>query len=713
MSSAQRRLWFLDQLEPGQSAYTLGASHLLEAPVEARVLEQAINDVVRRQGSLRTVFRTVDGEPVQVVQPFEPVSLPLVDLSSLPPEEQDPAARRHVREEATRPFDLARGPLFRVMLLRVAAGRHLLLYSLHHIIGDGWSLGIFLDDLRRAYAARLANRPPALPPLAVHYGQHAIRERERLTGPFSTSCWTTGASVSLARRRRWTFPPTVRGPRVAPSMEGRFRSGSRRAHRQAARPGARRAGIGVHDAAGSVQRADASHQRADRRRGWNAVANRPTPELEGVIGMFVGTLPLRTDLGSDPGTRELIAQVRESVLDAQAHAELPFERLVDELRPQRSMAWSPIFQVVFALQNTPLASSFDVTTVAAMYDLSLFMWDEPQGIRGTFEYNTALFDGATVERMASHFVTLAEGMAAEPDRPVSRVPLLTAAQRAQVLVDWNDTARDYPRDMRLHALFRRAAALHRDAIALETTDPAHEILPVSRLTYAELDTASDRLAARLHERGVRAGHAVGLYAARSMGAVVGMLAIAKAGGAPQFRGRRRCARPLRAARRSPPRCGRQPACGYSLTVTTAQAPPRRAGRDALRRRGCRSGSWSVFGRRRCRFLPARPRTVAAEAYQYCRSPRGARGDRRVGLPFCRPAFDDKMWGRARLAALYLNHAHESADRLRRARLRTLSLPPAAGARRRLRAQGRRPGRRRARRGRERGVPRPHAPTAPR
>jgi amino acid adenylation domain-containing protein len=223
--------------------------------------------------------------------------------------------------------------------------------------------------------------------------------------------------------------------------------------------------------------------------------------------------------------------VRDNVIDAQAHGELPFEKMVEVLRTERSLAWSPIFQVVFALQNAPLASVFEVTTVAAMYDLSLYTWDEPAGIRGVFEYNTTLFDAATIERMRDHFVCLVESAVADPLLPIAQLRLLTAAQREQVLVGWNDTARPYPRDSSLHELFDVAARRWPRVVAVESAEPAREVLPLARLTYAELADASERLAQRLRLHGVQPGVPVGLYMERSVAAVVAMLAILKAGAA--------------------------------------------------------------------------------------------------------------------------------------------------------------------------------------
>ncbi len=532
VSFAQRRLWFLDQLEPGNSAYHLGAAHGIDSTVDVAAMESALNDVLRRQSALRTVFRAVDGEPMQVVRPFQPIPLVLVDLSDLPAPDRDEVERRHTRDEAARPFSLANGPLIRTTLLRLGNSRYQLLFTLHHIVCDGWSLGIFLENLHVAYAARLAGTAPVLPPLTIHFGAHATRERATLSGA------TLDNLLSYWRGRLISASPTLELPTDRPRPRLRRFDGAvvTFALTPALSEGLRALARSEHASLYMTLLA-VFKTLLFRYSGQSdivvgtPVANRPTRELESVIGMFVGTLPIRSDLTPDLGLRDLIAQIRENVLDAQTHSALPFEKMVDELRPTRNLAWSPVFQVVFTLQNTPLASNFAVTTVASMYDLSLFMWDEPGGIRGALEYNTSLFDAATAERMRDHFVALAESAVAAPEQSIGQLRMLTATQRSQVLVDWNNTTRPYPRNASLQSLFEVAASRWPQAIAVESAEPEAEVLPVARLSYAELSQASSRLAQRLRDYGVQPGDAVGLYVERSIGAIVAMLAIVKAGAA--------------------------------------------------------------------------------------------------------------------------------------------------------------------------------------
>jgi amino acid adenylation domain-containing protein len=532
VSFAQRRLWFLDQLEPGNSAYHLGAAHRICASIDVQAMTDAVNDVVRHQSALRTVIGQVDSEPVQMVRPFQALPVPLHDLSLLPPDQREAEQRRLTHEEAARPFDLARGPLFRAALLRLADDDHVLLFTMHHIVADGWSLGVFLTDLHVAYEARSAGRAPVLAPLLLHYGEHAARERATLSGQ------TLDDLLAYWRGRLGDASPTLALPTDRPRPSRRSFDGAALSFAlspevsEGLRALARSERATLYMALLSVFNVLLYRYSGQRDIVVGTpVANRHTSEAERVIGMFVGTLPIRTDLEPGCAGRLLLRQVREHVIEAQAHSALPFERIVDELRPERNLAWSPVYQVVFALQNTPLASAFEVTTVAAMVDLSLFMWDEPQGIRGTLEYNTALFDPATAEGLREHFCALAASLVRNPDEAIGRLDMLGTTQRKQIVESWNATTRQYPRDAALTALFEAAARRCPQAVALESAHPAADALGISRLTYQELARGSDRLAGHLCAHGVSAGDAVGLYIERSVGAVVALLAIVKAGAA--------------------------------------------------------------------------------------------------------------------------------------------------------------------------------------
>jgi aspartate racemase len=531
-SFAQRRLWFLDHLEPGNSAYNVCAWFMLTGQVDPALLERALNVVVKRQPSLRTVFREQDGEPLQVVRPYAPVHLERVDISRLESYTRGEEAFRVRRAEAARPFDLAAGPLFRVTLLTIDPGQHAVLISMHHTICDGWSVGIFVDELRGQYKAAVAGQIAQPEPVRLHYGEYARRERQRLTGPERERL------LGYWRGRLAGAPPAIELPTDRPRPARQTFNGST-------------VEIDFSSELSAALRALARRERATlfmtllalfnvlmhRYSGQSSivvgtpVSNRDDPQLERLIGLFVSTIAIRTDIAGDPTLGSLIAQTRENILEAQAHQELPFELLVEALRPERSFARSPIFQVVFVLQTAEQNAPFAFASAAAMYDLSVFVRESRSGIHVTFEYNTDLFDESTIERMSTHFEVLAQAAVRDPELTASRMPMMTEDERAQILADWNDTSTEYPRDAGIAALLDEVASQAPTAIALESTDASREVIPVARLTYSELRQTSDRLAARLRARGVDTGMRVGVLLERSVGAVVTLAAILKTGAA--------------------------------------------------------------------------------------------------------------------------------------------------------------------------------------
>jgi amino acid adenylation domain-containing protein len=529
-SFAQRRLWFIDQLEPANAAYIVAGSREIYDPIDVAALEKSINDVVRRQGSLRTVFGEVDGEPVQVVLADSPVLLRQMDLSTLSQEERDATLERLKKEEASTPFDLATGPLLRTTLVTHAANRHTLLFTMHHVVCDGWSLAILLGEILVHYEARKRGEVIA-EKLAVTYGEYAQSQRQRLTGPaldLLLDYWVRrfqGASNLLEL-------PTDRPRPAMQSFAGATHGFTFSRELSAAlRAFARRENVTMYMALLALFKI-----LLYRLSGQSCivvgtpVATRDSPELETVIGLFVSTLAIRSDLDPDLAVSAFIRQIKESVIEAQAHRDLPFEKLVEALRPERTAAWSPVFQVAFVLQNTPSASEFQTTSAAAMYDITLFLWDDQSEIRGGFEYSTALFDAATIERMAEHLRVLAEHAVEDSQITVSRIPLLSASQQQQLL-DWGECTTVYPRESGIPDLFDAMAATRGEAVALEGIDSANEVLHTAQFTYRELSEASNRLATRLIESGVTPGMFVGVYMQRSVGTILTLLGVLKAGAA--------------------------------------------------------------------------------------------------------------------------------------------------------------------------------------
>ena len=528
LSFAQQRLWFLDQLEPGSPLYNVPGALRLEGELDAGALERALSALVERHEALRTVFPQLDGAPVQQVLPPAPLALEIEEVAEA---ELD----GRIREEARAPFDLARGPLLRARLLRLGAREHVLLLVLHHIVSDGWSIRVLFRELSTLYAAfsRGAADPTALlPPLPAQYADHALWQREHLQGE------ALERQIGYWREALAGAPPALELPAdrprpAAPSHRGavhRFRLDGGLAAR--VRAWSRAEGVTLFQALlAAYQVLLARESGADDVVVGTPVAGRTRPEVEGVVGFFVNTLAMRARLDGDPTVREALRRVREAALGAYQHEDLPFDKLVEELQPERGAGRHPLFQTMFALGNPsePLRLEglemrvLELSTGIAKFDLLLFVRDDGDGLSGLWEYSTELFDEATIRRMQRHLERLLEQMAADPDRPISRLSLLDETERAQVVDEWNRTASAYPRDAAVHALFARQAADTPDSFALVDGE--------TRLTYRELDERANYLANHLIALGVTPGARVAVLLERSAELVVALLAILKAGGA--------------------------------------------------------------------------------------------------------------------------------------------------------------------------------------
>ncbi|HEX3128840.1 MAG TPA: non-ribosomal peptide synthase/polyketide synthase [Thermoanaerobaculia bacterium] len=516
-SFAQERLWLIDRLTPGQSVYNIPIALRLRGPLDVAALESAFNALVRRHESLRTTFAEVDGRPWQRIAPFEPIELTVVEA---------PEAWSLLVEDALRPFNLEHGPLVRVSLYRMVEDDAWLLLNLHHIISDGWSM----DVLTRELAALYAGHP--LPELPVQYADFAIWQREWLAGEVldrQIAWWVeelAGAPTLLelpADRPRPTTP-SFRGVRIDLRLPAALAVGVSRVARQGG------ATLFMTTLAAFQSLLGRYTDRRDVLVG-SPVANRTRRELEGVIGFFANTLVLRGRL-EDGSFRERLARTRASALGAYAHQDLPFERLVEELRIERSLAYNPLFQVVFAFQPPPMQGLAlpgvtlelaDLQGLTSKFDLFLSLWESGNGFAGTIDAAADLFDPSTLERFARCFETLLEGLVEQPDRPVSELPLLAAAERAQVVEGWNDTRFPYPREASIHELFEEQVRLTPGAVALR--------FPGGQMTYAELDARAGALAGILVEAGLGPDRLAALCLERSAEAIVSMIAILKAGGA--------------------------------------------------------------------------------------------------------------------------------------------------------------------------------------
>jgi amino acid adenylation domain-containing protein len=556
LSYAQQRIWFLEQLETRKALYNLPVALRLRGAVEVATLHTALEAVVARHASLRTRFVTSGDTPEQVIDSAQTVALTLIDQSA--PVASDPGSpgesevgsscatvvQRVLREEAQRPFSLADNLLLRCTLVRLAEQDHILLLTMHHIASDGWSVGVLLRELAAFYGALLARRPPALPALPLRYVDFALWQRQWLDGPVLQE------QMAFWRRRLQDVPPVLELPTDRPRPAAQS---SRGAHLSFPLPAPLCAGLSIISQAekatlfmtllAAFQILLARYSGQEDVVVGTPIAGRTHSELEGLIGLFVNTLVLRTDLSGNPTFRELLARVREVTLGAYAHQDVPFDMLVKELQPERSLGHSPLFQVMFVFQNAPLLPTefpgleltfLPVETGTAKFDLTvaLFPLDTlphaerdvyDRGFRVEYEYNTDLFDAATITRMMGHYQTLLEGIVSGPERRIRSLPLLTEPERRQILVEWNNTRRDYPRERLLHELFEMQVDRSPDSVAVKFQD--------QRLRYRELNARANRLGHYLRRRGVGPDVLVGIAMQRSVEMVVGLLGVLKAGGA--------------------------------------------------------------------------------------------------------------------------------------------------------------------------------------
>ena len=534
LSFSQQRLWFLDRMEPGSAAYNLPFAVRLRGALDADALERALTALVARHEALRTRFPDADGEPRQAIDPPSPVPLPRVDLAPWPADEREAEARRLAHDEALRPFDLAAGPLLRATLLRLADDDHVVLFTLHHVVFDGWSVGVLSRELSALYAAEVSGRDAALPPLPVQYADYAVWQRERLEGD--------GLDAQLAywRGRLADAPALLDLPTDRPRGPADARSAARR-QAMLLPPDLARAvdTLAKREGATLFMAYLAAWQALLAR--WAGqgdvvvaapLAGRPRVELEGLIGFFANTLALRTELGGDPTFAELLARARETALGALAHPDVPFERLVEELVPARTLAHAPLAQVAFSLdRSTPgtelvldglRMEAFGDDGEEAKFDLHLLVHAGAGGIHLTLQYRESLFDAGTAARMLDHLAALLRAAADEPALPLSRLPLLAGAERARVLGDWNPPAPPLPAAT-VHALFAEQAAQRPDAVAVLDGGRA--------VTYAELRSRAARIAHLLQSRGVEPGDRVGVMVERGMDLAASFLATLQAGAA--------------------------------------------------------------------------------------------------------------------------------------------------------------------------------------
>ena len=548
-SFAQQRLWFLDQFEPGSPYYNIPTAVRLDGPLDLGAFEATIQEIIRRHESLRTTFARRGGDLVQVVSPELRLAVPVVDLSGLPASERDAEANRLVREEACRPFDLARGPLLRILLLRLDAQRHIVALTMHHVVSDGWSMGVLVSEIAAIYAALTQGLPSPLPELPVQYGDYSEWQQERMrSGALRSQLdyWKRQLAGEIPVLRLPSDRPrpaiyTSRGASLSVTFPRELTDGLTALARQEGGT------LFMVLAAGFAALLHRYTSQTDITLG-TPVAGRNRAEIEGLIGCFINTLVLRADLSGGPSFRELLRQVRETTLDAYANQDVPFEMLVDALQPERAMSHTPLFQVMLILQNAPVAArpvpglslrQLEIHTGTSTFDLTLSIAESGAGLEVSAEFNTDLFDEATIASLLAHFQVLLRGAVHSPGLSLSRLPLLTGGEERKLLLEWNDTTRPYRLDQCIHELIEVQAAIRPDAIAvsvpaLETAgEPAEgtALLSPGILTYRDLNRNANQLAHYLRKLGVRPEMPVGICLERSLAMIVSVLGVLKAGGA--------------------------------------------------------------------------------------------------------------------------------------------------------------------------------------
>lgn len=532
LSFAQQRLWFIHQLVPDTPAYNLPLIIRFQGRVNVAVLEQSLNEIIKRHEILRTNFIVVDGQQFQVIQPDLNINLLVEDLQQLPKSDRTTETQHLIKKFAQQTFDLSSQPLLRTQLLRLGEEEYQLVLILNHIIVDGWSIGIFIRELSAIYEA-FVNGKPSPPELPIQYLDFTYWQQRQLQGERLQTLITywkqqLGGNLPVldlpTDRLRKSFP-TFNGARaklvLSPSLSAQLKN-------LCQQEGATLFMVLLAAFKTLLYRYTGQ---TDILVG-SPIASRNRAELESLIGFFVNVLVLRTSLDGVPSFRELLERVKATAIAAYTHQDLPFDKLVEELQPERHLSYNPLFQVMFVLQNIPLPkptlSDIDITfeegfNDTAKFDLTLFIEDREQGLVATLEYNTDLFHADTMHRMLGHLQTLLEGIVANPDQSITELPLLTAFERQQILVDWNQTQTDYPQHLCIHQLFEQQVERTPNAVAL--------VFENQRLTYRELNNQANQLAHYLQKLGVKPEVCVGICMERSPEMVIGLLAILKAGSA--------------------------------------------------------------------------------------------------------------------------------------------------------------------------------------
>ncbi|MFL9817591.1 amino acid adenylation domain-containing protein [Tolypothrix campylonemoides VB511288_2] len=541
LSFAQQRLWFLQQLEPESGFYNIHVQVRFQGNLNVTALEYSLNHIISRHEVLRTNFVVVDGQPIQVIADSKTITLATVDLQHLEPTQRESTCRQLILEEAAQPFDLTTDSLVRASLFKLTETEHVLLLMMHHMVSDWWSMGVLVNELAAIYQAAYNNVPIALPKLPIQYADFAVWQRQWLQGEELTK------QVGYWKEKLAGAPALLEMPTDRPRPAIQTYKGATEKFKlsqelcEALTALSQRQGVTLFMtllAAFQILLYRYSGQ-TDICVG-TPIANRNRAETEGLFGLFLNTLVLRGNLSGNPSFVDFLLQVRSVALGAYAHQDLPFEQLVEQLQPERSLSHTPLFQVMFVLHNTPMQvlqlpnltlSPLELESSTAKFDLNLTLKNTAQGfsentdvgLSGFLDYNTDLFDATTIARMAEHYLTLLEAVVANPHQKISELPLLSDREQRQILVEWNDTQANYPKQLCLHQLFEQQVEKTPDAVAV--------VFENEQLTYTQLNAKANQLAHHLLQLGVGPEVLVAICVERSIEMLVGLVAILKAGGA--------------------------------------------------------------------------------------------------------------------------------------------------------------------------------------
>jgi amino acid adenylation domain-containing protein len=532
LSFAQQRLWFLDQLAPGNPFYNIPVPIRLSFDLSVPVLEGCVNEIVRRHESLRTTFGTADGEPVQVIASSLNIPLAVEDLRAISGEEREKHLRLRITEDSRKPFDLAAGPLLRTSLYRLGNTEHVFLIVLHHVISDGWSIGIFLRELTALYTAFACGQPSPLSPLPIQYPDFAEWQRGWLQGEVlkkQVAYW----KEQLADLPVLNLPTDRPRPAVQSYCGAHHAVTIPRPLTSALNALSQRSGVTLFmTLLAAFQTLLHRSTRQEDIVVGAPIAGRNRGEIEGLIGFFVNSLVLRANCSGEPTFLEFLKRVHRTALEAYAHQDLPFEMLVEELQPERQLSRNPLFQVTFQLFNAPTLAvngepsiivPLEIERGTAIFDIAFSLFETADGLGGGWEYNTDLFDATTIARMARHFQTLLQQIVANPALPLTDYALLDASEKRELLIDWNKTERAYPKDALLHRLVEAQVERTPDAVAV--------VFGEKEISYCELNRRANQLARHLRQIGARRDVPVAVCQDRSIEMVISLLAVLKAGSA--------------------------------------------------------------------------------------------------------------------------------------------------------------------------------------